>query len=131
MKHPDGTAEAIDIVTWLITRKGGINAHWKELEDGQRAIKNMRKEVIDFGKIQRQHEALDEEAKRKEEKRLANKQRYRPRNQWKQRDPQTTDLTNKRPRGSAKFYQDCLSMPDVMLEEKPTTKKQRLETADE
>ncbi|KAF4464706.1 hypothetical protein FALBO_8455 [Fusarium albosuccineum] len=81
VQRPDGTVEGLDVVNWLMTRKGGVANPWPQLNDGLKSISNMRKETIDFNKIARQREEEEEAARLKEERRLANKRRYRPRGQ--------------------------------------------------
>ncbi|KAM5365464.1 hypothetical protein ACJZ2D_010999 [Fusarium nematophilum] len=81
VQRPDGDIDAGDVISWLMTRKGGINNRWPQLEEGQSAIKNMRKDPIDFEVLTRQPEEMEEAARLKEERRLANKRRYRPRGQ--------------------------------------------------
>lgn len=65
-----------------MTRKGGINASWPQLKDGQRAIETIGRDTIDFGRIWHKCAEEQEEEKRLEERRLANKRRYRPRSDW-------------------------------------------------
>ncbi|KAK7417692.1 hypothetical protein QQZ08_011543 [Neonectria magnoliae] len=80
-RRSDGTVEEIDVIHWMMTRKGGSNAAWPQLQDGQKAIENMRKETMDITKIWRLEQERQEEERLREERRLANKYRYRPRGQ--------------------------------------------------
>ncbi|KAJ4131177.1 hypothetical protein NW768_006719 [Fusarium equiseti] len=60
---------------------GGIARPWPQLEEGLAAIEAMRKEAIDPAEIFRRKEEEEAIARAKEERRLANKRRYRPRGQ--------------------------------------------------
>ncbi|KAF4983128.1 hypothetical protein FZEAL_1395 [Fusarium zealandicum] len=81
VQRQDGTVDGFDVATWLLARKGGAANPWMQLGEGRRAIESMRKETIDFQRIVRQREEDDRVARLKEERRLANKLRYRPRGQ--------------------------------------------------
>ncbi|KAF5023958.1 hypothetical protein F66182_3996 [Fusarium sp. NRRL 66182] len=81
VQHPDGTVEGLDVVNRLLTRKGGLANPWPRLSEGLRAIDTMRRETIDVSEIRRRQEEEEEILRAKEERRLANKRRYRPRGQ--------------------------------------------------
>ncbi|KAH7155258.1 hypothetical protein B0J13DRAFT_654905 [Dactylonectria estremocensis] len=82
VRRSDGAVNDADIINWLMTRKGGINAPWPKLENNQRAVEAMGKDTIDFEKIYTQQAEKEQNEKEKEGIRLANKRRYRPRSEW-------------------------------------------------
>ncbi|KPM35306.1 hypothetical protein AK830_g11252 [Neonectria ditissima] len=82
VRRADGSVEEIDVIHWMMTRKGGSNSAWPQLIEGQKAIENMRKETMDIGKIWRLADEKQEQERLREERRLANKRRYQPRSQW-------------------------------------------------
>lgn len=84
VRKPDGSVNDWDVINWLLTRKGGANAVWPELEEGQRAIQAMRKETLDLNRIKAEIIEEWEERQRKEERRQHNKWLYRPRREWEQ-----------------------------------------------
>ncbi|RSL60880.1 hypothetical protein CEP54_006497 [Fusarium duplospermum] len=79
--RPDGSVDGLDVVNWLMTRRGGVANPWPRLEENQAAVKAMGRQRIDPLKILQQQEEEAEEARLKEERRQANKRRYRPRGQ--------------------------------------------------
>jgi hypothetical protein len=81
VQHPDGTVHASEVINRLMTRKGGIASRWPRLEEGREAIERAKTETIDLAEIRRRQEEEDAIAGAKEERRLANKRRYRPRGQ--------------------------------------------------
>ena len=64
-----------------MTKKGGVDRPWPQLEEGLAAIEAMKKDTIDPVEIFRRQEEEEAIARAKEERRLANKRRYRPRGQ--------------------------------------------------
>lgn len=64
-----------------MTRKGGIARLWPQFEEGLAAIEVMKKDTIDPAEIFRRQKEEEVTARAKEERRLANKRRYRPRGQ--------------------------------------------------
>ena len=64
-----------------MTKKGGVGRPWPQLEEGLAAIEAMKKDTIDPVEIFRRQEEEEAIARAKEERRLANKRRYRPRGQ--------------------------------------------------
>ncbi|KAH7256737.1 hypothetical protein BKA59DRAFT_450814 [Fusarium tricinctum] len=80
-KDADGNVSGFDAVRYLLMRPGGLGNPTPYLPDDSEAVKNMRKGTIDVDKIQRRQQEEDEIARAKEERRQANKRRYRPRGQ--------------------------------------------------
>ncbi|KAH6960892.1 hypothetical protein DER45DRAFT_592991 [Fusarium avenaceum] len=80
-KDADGNVNGFDAVRYLLMRPGGLGNPTPYLPDDSEAVKNMRKGTIDVDKIRRQQQEEDEIARAKEERRQANKRRYRPRGQ--------------------------------------------------
>lgn len=78
VRKPNGKADPFEAVGWIMTRKSRESAPWTELEEGNRAIEEMRKETFDMDRMRRLEEEAEEE-KMAEERRLENKRRYRPR----------------------------------------------------
>ncbi|OBS26380.1 hypothetical protein FPOA_00321 [Fusarium poae] len=81
VQRPDGTVHAPEVIVWLMTRKGGKKSSWPRLKAGLAEVKMMGKVKIDPADILRRQEEEDAIARAKEERRLANKLRYRPRGQ--------------------------------------------------
>ncbi|RFN48986.1 hypothetical protein FIE12Z_6763 [Fusarium flagelliforme] len=81
VQRPDGSVHAPDVIRRLMTKKGGIARPWPQLEEGLAVIKAMKKDTIDPAGIFRRQEEEEATARAKEERRLANKRRYRPRGQ--------------------------------------------------
>ncbi|KAF4970942.1 hypothetical protein FSARC_2138 [Fusarium sarcochroum] len=81
VQRPDGTINAREVVNWSMTRKGGVANPWPQLNEGLKAIEDMRKDMIDPAEILRRHQEEEEAARAKEERRQAFKRRYRPRGQ--------------------------------------------------
>lgn len=81
VQRPDGSVHAPDIIRRLMTKKGGVGRSWPQLEEGLAAIEAMKKDTIDPVEIFRQQEEEEAMTREKEERRLANKRRYRPRGQ--------------------------------------------------
>jgi hypothetical protein len=81
VQRPDGSVHAPDVIRRLMTRKGGITRPWPQLEEGLAAIEAMKKDTIDLAEIFRRQEEEEATVRAKEERRLANKRRYRPRGQ--------------------------------------------------
>lgn len=81
VQRPDGSVDGIDVANWMMTRKGGVANPWSRLEENQAAVKAMGRQRIDPLKILQQQEEEAEAARLKEERRQANKRRYRPRGQ--------------------------------------------------
>ncbi|CEI63958.1 unnamed protein product [Fusarium venenatum] len=81
VRRPDGTVHAPEVIVWLMTRKGGKKSSWPRLEAGLAEIEMMRKDTIDLSEIWRRQEEGDAIARAKEERRMANKRRCRPRGQ--------------------------------------------------
>ncbi|RGP80356.1 hypothetical protein FLONG3_1505 [Fusarium longipes] len=79
VQHPDGTVLASEVITRLMTRKGGIANPWPRLEEGLAAVERMGKETLDPAEVLRRHEEEEAIARAKEERRQANKRRYRRR----------------------------------------------------
>ncbi|RSM18849.1 hypothetical protein CDV31_002367 [Fusarium ambrosium] len=79
--RPDGTVDGLDVANWLMTRRGGVANPWTRLEENQAAVKAMGRQRIDPLKILQQQEEEARVARLKEERRQANKLRYRPRGQ--------------------------------------------------
>lgn len=80
-KDADGNVNGFDAVRYLLMRPGGLGNPTPYLPDDSEAVKNMRKGTIDVDKTRRQQQEEDEIARAKEERRQANKRRYRPRGQ--------------------------------------------------
>lgn len=80
-KDADGNVNGFDAVRYLLMRPGGLGNPTPYLPDDSEAVKNMRKGTIDVDKIRRRQQEEDEIARAKEERRQANKRRYRPRGQ--------------------------------------------------
>ncbi|KAJ4271666.1 hypothetical protein NW762_000371 [Fusarium torreyae] len=81
VQRPDGTVNSYDVVMWSMTRKGGVANPWPKLDEGLQAIEDMKKDMIDPVEIWRRQQEEDEAARAKEQRRQANKRRYRPRGQ--------------------------------------------------
>ncbi|KAM0440720.1 hypothetical protein ACHAPT_000021 [Fusarium lateritium] len=81
VQRPDGTVDGLDVVNWMMTRRGGIANPWPRLEENRTSLRAMRRERIDLQKLAQRQEEEAEIARQKEERRLANKRRYRPRGQ--------------------------------------------------
>ncbi|KAM0503697.1 hypothetical protein ACHAP8_002938 [Fusarium lateritium] len=81
VRRPDGTVHAPEVIVWLMTRKGGRKSAWPRLEAGLAEIETMGKETINLAEVWRRQEEEDAIARAKEERRLANKRRCRPRGQ--------------------------------------------------
>ncbi|GKT98221.1 hypothetical protein FLAG1_00944 [Fusarium langsethiae] len=81
VQRPDGTVHAPEVIVWLMTRKGGMASSWPRLEEGLTAVEMMGKDTIDPAEILRRQAEEEAIARAKEERRLANKRRYRPRGQ--------------------------------------------------
>lgn len=82
VRKADGSVDDWDVINWLLTRKGGANAVWPELEESQRAIQAMRRETLDLNRIKAEIIHEWEERERKEDRRQHNKWLYRPRREW-------------------------------------------------
>lgn len=78
VRTPDGAVDNWDVVNWIITRKGGVDAKWEELEEGKGLIEEMRRDSIDVNQILARQAMEAEERQRKEERRLANKRWFQP-----------------------------------------------------
>ncbi|UPK98489.1 hypothetical protein LCI18_009424 [Fusarium solani-melongenae] len=81
VQHPDGSVDGLDVVNWMMTRRGGIANPWPRLEENRAAVRAMGRQRIDPLKILQQQEEEAEMARLKEERRQANKRRYRPQGQ--------------------------------------------------
>jgi hypothetical protein len=81
VKDADGNVNGFDAVRYLLMRPGGLGNPAPFLPEDSEAVKNMRKGIIDLDKIQRRQQEEEEIARAKEERRQANKRRYRPRGQ--------------------------------------------------
>ncbi|KAJ4328273.1 hypothetical protein N0V84_001313 [Fusarium piperis] len=81
VQRPDGSVDGLDVVNWMMTRRGGVANPWPRLEENQAAVRAMGRQRIDPRKILQQQEEEAEIARLKEERRQANKRRYRPRGQ--------------------------------------------------
>ncbi|EEU48693.1 uncharacterized protein NECHADRAFT_75072 [Fusarium vanettenii 77-13-4] len=81
VQRPDGSVDGLDVVNWMMTRRGGLANPWPRLEENQAAVRAMGRQRIDPLKILQQQEEEAEIARLKEERRQANKRRYRPRGQ--------------------------------------------------
>ena len=82
VRQKDGTADTARALSWIMTQKGGGKAKWTELEEAKKGIENMRRTGLDVARIRRQMKEEHDEVRRKEQRCLANKLRYRPRSQW-------------------------------------------------
>ena len=82
VRQKDGTADTARALSWIMTQKGGGKAKWTELEEAKKGIENIRRSGLDVARIRRQMEEEQDEVNRREQRRLANKLRYRPRSQW-------------------------------------------------
>lgn len=80
-KDADGNVNGFDAVRYLLMRPGGLANPTPFLPEDSEAVKNMRKGTIDLDKIRRRQQEEEEIARAKEERRQANKRRYRPRGQ--------------------------------------------------
>ncbi|KAJ4169442.1 hypothetical protein NW754_016470 [Fusarium falciforme] len=81
VQRPDGSVDGLDVVNWMMTRRGGVANPWPRLEENRAAVRAMGRQRIDSLKILQQQEEEAEIARLKEERRQANKRRYRPRGQ--------------------------------------------------
>lgn len=81
VQRPDGSVDGLDVVNWMMTRRGGITSPWPRLEENKAAVRAMGRQRIDPIKILQQQAEEAEVARLKEERRQANKRRYRPRGQ--------------------------------------------------
>lgn len=81
VQRPDGSVDGLDVVNWMMTRRGGVANPWPRLEENRAAVRAMGRQRIDPLKILQQQEEEAEIARLKEERRQANKRRYRPRGQ--------------------------------------------------
>ncbi|KAI8719170.1 hypothetical protein NCS52_00697400 [Fusarium sp. LHS14.1] len=81
VQRPDGSVDGLDVVNWMMTRRGGLANPWPRLEENQATVRAMGRQRIDPLKILQQQEEEAEQARLKEERRQANKRRYRPRGQ--------------------------------------------------
>lgn len=81
-KKPDGSVNDWDVINWLLTRKGGANASWPELEEGEQAIEDMRKDKFNMHRVIAEIAEEQEEKERMEERKRLNKWRARPRSEW-------------------------------------------------
>lgn len=79
VRKPDGSVDDWDVIHWLLTRKGGANTVWPELEEGRQAIEAMRRETLDMNRIHSEIIEEWEERERRESRRLHNKWLCRPR----------------------------------------------------
>jgi hypothetical protein len=81
VKDADGNVNGFNAVRYLLMRPGGLGNPAPFLPEDSEAVKNMRKGTFDLDKIRRRQQAEEEIARAKEERRQANKRRYRPRGQ--------------------------------------------------
>ncbi|KAM0212155.1 hypothetical protein ACHAPA_007322 [Fusarium lateritium] len=81
VKDAEGDVNGFDAVRYLLMRPGGLGNPAPLLPDDSEAVKDMRKDTIDLDKIHRRQQEEEEIARAKEERRQANKRRYRPRGQ--------------------------------------------------
>ncbi|KAM0353648.1 hypothetical protein ACHAPU_001661 [Fusarium lateritium] len=77
----EGNINPFDVVTYLLTKNGGLANPTPLLPEDSQTLENMRKRIIDPAKIWRRQQEEEEIARAKEERRQANKRRYRPRGQ--------------------------------------------------
>ncbi|KAH8735127.1 hypothetical protein BGZ61DRAFT_584950 [Ilyonectria robusta] len=135
VRRPDGSVEDIDVIHWMMTRKGGINASWPQLKDGQRAIETIGKDTIDLGRIWHKCAEEQEEEKRLEERRLANKRRYRPRSDWAKekaaKKAAAASVKQSREDMEIAGADGDLQSGNVLEKEEPAAKRQRVDCVDE
>ncbi|KAF5678931.1 hypothetical protein FHETE_1040 [Fusarium heterosporum] len=81
VQDAQGNINPFDVVTYLLTKKGGLANPGPLLPEDDQTLENMRKGIIDPAKIWRRQQEEEEIARAKEERRQANKRRYRRRGQ--------------------------------------------------
>lgn len=94
-----------------MTRKGGINAEWPQLREGQKAINDMRNDTIDLASIVQQHRDEEVDKRAKERRRLENKRRYQPRSQWRKEKEEAKE------RAVAKAQKQLASLQTYQVEQ--------------
>ncbi|KAF4997354.1 hypothetical protein FGRMN_3939 [Fusarium graminum] len=80
-RDTQGNVNPFDVVTYLLTKRGGLANPGPLLPENDQTLENMRKGIIDPAKIWRRQQEEEEIARVKEERRQANKRRYRRRGQ--------------------------------------------------
>lgn len=116
VQEPDGTVDLLQVADWLLTRKRGGNAKWKQLELTNKAIQKLRKETLDVERIYGKHLGVAGQARRKNDRNGLSKLIYLLKPQEKAKETVPTPKPKKRRR--------C-SDDEVQMEKKEEPEKKR------